>query len=120
MLFRSREGGNAPQKDACEMCAHLFSFANPPRSNDQVSVMNQVILSACVDVLVVEDDPNWVFFYRKIFERLGIACEVAMTIEDAEQKLDTGLFRYILCDGTGWDSVIRQPRSWMYRGDPKR
>jgi hypothetical protein len=102
------------------MCAHLFSFANPPRSNDQVSVMNQVILSACVDVLVVEDDPNWVFFYRKIFERLGIACEVAMTIEDAEQKLDTGLFRYILCDGTGWDSVIRQPRSWMYRGDPKR
>lgn len=70
--------------------------------------MNPSTLSACIDVLVVEDDPVWLGFYRGIFKRRGIACEMAATIEDAREKLESGHFRFLLCDGTGWDTIIQQ------------
>ncbi len=75
--------------------------------NSSVPVMNQEILLACVDVLLVEDDPVWVGFYSRLLEEHGIKFEVAMTIEDAVLKLAARKPHYVLCDGTDWDEVIR-------------
>ena len=91
--------------NTCEICV-ISGYVNPPRAAHRVLVMNQEF-PACVDVLVVEDDPVWVGFYRRLLEERGIGFEVAMTIEDAVLQFTAKKPRFVLCDGTGWDEVIR-------------